>query len=207
MSARQKREMREEMKRVITNLDERWMKAASKQICDQLGALLEEELESTVIDHILAWTSFFPGEVDLGRFIESQLDRRAVYLPRALEDSSMRFLRVGKDWLDTAERGTFGMLEPHRSGEEYDAENAPRTLILVPGLAFDRRGNRLGRGKGCYDLFLGRKSMLSSVSVGVCWSLQVVPEVPVDSHDINMGWVCHEEALIRTGGDFEDEDF
>lgn len=55
-------------------------------------------------------------------------------------------------------------------------------LVLVPGLAFSRKGNRLGRGGGFYDRFLG-KHCASATKVGVCFSFQVLDTIPTEPHD------------------------
>jgi 5-formyltetrahydrofolate cyclo-ligase len=55
-------------------------------------------------------------------------------------------------------------------------------IILVPGIAFDPQGHRLGRGKGYYDRFLAAHPDI--YKIGVCFDFQKVPEVPVDEFDI-----------------------
>jgi 5-formyltetrahydrofolate cyclo-ligase len=58
-------------------------------------------------------------------------------------------------------------------------------LIVVPGLAFTAKGNRLGRGAGFYDRFLSGIPA-TTVKVGVCFEFQRVSEVPQESHDVKM---------------------
>ena len=74
MGNRAKKELRLEMKRIVSSLDKRWLKAASFEICQRLSALLDNEL-GPGIRHVLAWTSFFPGEADLSAFIGEQLEK------------------------------------------------------------------------------------------------------------------------------------
>jgi 5-formyltetrahydrofolate cyclo-ligase len=65
-------------------------------------------------------------------------------------------------------------------------------VVLVPGLAFDRRGARLGRGGGFYDrLLAGRRG--GTFLVGVAFAFQIVPEVPVAAHDVIMDAVVTDE--------------
>lgn len=59
-------------------------------------------------------------------------------------------------------------------------------LILVPGVAFDKSGNRLGRGKGYYDKVL---KQTGAYKLGVCFDFQLVERVPVEPHDVKMDWV------------------
>ena len=72
-------------------------------------------------------------------------------------------------------------------------------LILVPGRAFDRQGNRLGSGGGYYD-----RALASSPDwlprVGVALSCQIWDErIPTEDHDVRMHWVAHEHEVIRVG--------
>lgn len=66
---------------------------------------------------------------------------------------------------------------------------------LVPGLAFDRNGGRLGRGRGYYDRFLQN---WNGIKVGVCWSHSLVSEVPMEEHDVKMDWIATEDEFIQT---------
>lgn len=196
--------LRNEMKKVLGRLDERWLQAASRELCTQLGNLLEHEIPRS-IEHVLAWVSFFPGEIDLSKFITEQIDKRHVYLPRSLPDHSMNFISIGRDWLGQMESGVLGIPEPClQSGRVYDPSCAHETLVVVPGLAFDGQGNRLGRGGGYYDRFIARPPMIDSVKVGVCWKLQILESVPTESHDMMVDWICHEDGWVRTG--FEEDD-
>jgi len=89
--------------------------------------------------------------------------------------------------------GKFGILEPSaeasHAGNEFD-------LILVPGLAFDLRGGRLGRGKGFYDRFLAEARGLRA---GVCFDDQIVDGVPSEPHDLRMDFVVTPSSIYRCG--------
>jgi 5-formyltetrahydrofolate cyclo-ligase len=206
MSRKKRKEIRSEMSRIISRLDDRWIAAASRELSGRLGKLIDEELPDQ-IEHVLAWMSFFPGEVDLTAFIDEQLDKRRIYLPRTLPDRSMSFISIGKDWLTAMQTGQFGIPEPGTaSGDVYDPSWARETAVITPGLAFDKEGGRLGRGAGYYDRFFASPPMMDSFKVGVCWSLQLVSEIPLESHDVTMDWICHEEGWIKSGFTY-DEDF
>ena len=56
-------------------------------------------------------------------------------------------------------------------------------LVIVPGLAFDKRGNRLGRGKGYYDRFL-KGLPNTTVSIGLAFDFQILPNIPTTKHDV-----------------------
>lgn len=115
-----------------------------------------------------------PGEPDV--LDPWPLDKQ-IALPR-MEGDELMF-----HWVSSREglvAGRFGVLEPEPdalpAGCDFD-------LILVPGMAFDPSGGRLGRGRGYYDRFLSRAS---GVVAGVCFDEQLIGEVPIDPHDIRM---------------------
>lgn len=202
---RQKIELRKEMKAVLSRLDSRWLKAAGAQVCMHLQELLSRELKASN-SHILCWSSFFAGEVDLTQFIVEQLGSRKVYLPRTQRGGIMEFVNVGEDWLSNLEVGDFGIPEPRiESGELFDSSKCADAVVLVPALAFDLDGNRVGRGQGYYDRFLARTGLSRATKIGVGWKFQLVREVPTESQDILLDYVCHEEGYVRTAfGNFDD---
>ncbi len=199
MGKKIKIELRQDMSRVLASLDRRWVQAASSEICENLRTLFRKEIDQP-IEHILAWSAHFPGEVDLSSLITGELDAREVYLPRALPDRSMTFVSIDTDWSSKFEEGWRGLPQPvEKSGSLYSPDWGPSTLVLVPGLAFDGQGGRLGRGGGYYDRFLADPRMAEALVIGVCWSLQLVPSLPHEAHDIGMDWVCHEREYFAAG--------
>ena len=90
--------------------------------------------------------------------------------------------------------GAFGLLEPPVAQRSRVEASWPE-WILVPGLAFDRRGGRLGYGKGFYDRFLEHAS---GRTIGVGFAFQVVPEVPCDPHDVFLHSLLTEQGLHET---------
>jgi 5-formyltetrahydrofolate cyclo-ligase len=94
--------------------------------------------------------------------------------------------------------GAFGILEPaevwkHRSDRVVPPERLD--LVIVPGVAFDRRGGRLGYGAGYYDRLLAALSP-RAVRVGVGYRCQLVESVPMADHDVRMDWVVTETGAI-----------
>jgi 5-formyltetrahydrofolate cyclo-ligase len=89
--------------------------------------------------------------------------------------------------------GSFGILEP---SAEAPAACDKFDLILIPGLAFDRHGGRLGRGKGFYDRFL---AAARGTRAGVCFDDQIVGKVPTGPHDLRVDFVVTPSAVFRCG--------
>lgn len=206
MTKRKRDETRLDMKRLLSNLDSGWMKEAGQELCVHLSELLKTERFSER-KRILAWTSFFAGEVDLSPFVSDLVTQRQVYLPRSLPDMSMSYISIGRNWNEEVVPGQYGIPEPmDGAGEPFDLETmAHEAIVLVPGVAFDQIGNRIGRGKGYYDRFLGKQGGSSMVKIGVCWNLQLVKTISAEPHDIPMDYVCHEEGVLRTSMDSEGE--
>jgi len=71
-------------------------------------------------------------------------------------------------------------------------EAPPPDLVLVPGLAFDRHGHRLGRGGGFYDRWLEKTGL---PTIGLCFSCQLVDAIPCEPHDIHVHAVLTEEGF------------
>jgi 5-formyltetrahydrofolate cyclo-ligase len=194
-----KKEMRRELRVVLANLDKRWENVAQGAVCSHLLSLVATIDQDMPITDVFGWVPCFPGEVDLAGFIAEMLKTRRVYLPQVSSAGQMNFIRIDGDWASGLERLPSGLVQPREGyGQRAQFENMGRCLALVPGLAFDGGGRRLGRGGGYYDRFLGGEEMQGAVKVGVCFSVQMVAEVPVDKHDVVMDWVCHERGVYET---------
>jgi len=109
-------------------------------------------------------------------------DKR-VALPR-VEGECVRFFEIPS--AAVLRPGKFGILEPPDDAREVFVRGGD--LIVVPGLAFDARGGRLGRGAGYYDRFLA-SAPADAVTLGVCFPFQIVDAVPREPPDIAMKWL------------------
>lgn len=93
---------------------------------------------------------------------------------------------------DDLQIGAYGIREP-RLGKEVPAEHLD--LVLVPGVAFDRHGWRLGYGGGYYDRFLPRLRP-DCLKIGLAYDLQIVQQVPFEEHDIPLDLLVTETEVI-----------
>lgn len=82
-------------------------------------------------------------------------------------------------------KGPYGVCEP--STKRF-IRSKDLDLVIVPGVAFDRKGNRLGRGKGCYDLFL-KKLPKDTPAIGLAFDFQILPTIPAKMHDVSVNKV------------------
>ncbi len=92
--------------------------------------------------------------------------------------------------------GSFGVLEPGSALPAVPVESAQ--LIVVPGVAFDSRGGRIGFGKGFYDRALDGCAPQIDL-VGFCHDFQVVASIPAEPHDVRMKYVVTDARCIRVG--------
>ncbi|MCD6336579.1 MAG: 5-formyltetrahydrofolate cyclo-ligase [Candidatus Latescibacteria bacterium] len=149
---------------------------------------LSEVAEARVIH---CYVSAKPNEVDTRRLISEALEEgKRIVVPvtklwqRRLDHSEI-------EYLDELEPSVFGLLEPKEECRrrigigEID-------LVIVPGLAFDPRGNRIGFGGGFYDRFL---SKVQAPKIALAYSFQVLEKIEAGPHDVRMDKVVTDERV------------
>jgi 5-formyltetrahydrofolate cyclo-ligase len=142
---------------------------------------------------VMAFSSF-GSEVDTGPIIEQLArDGRRVALPRV---EGGNIVPVEHRPGDPTKPSSFGALEPSQ-GERVRPEEID--VVIVPGLAFDRSGHRVGYGRGFYDRFLGALRP-DALAVGICFSVQLVDEVPHGRGDRPVDLVVTEHGLNGESG-------
>jgi 5-formyltetrahydrofolate cyclo-ligase len=133
------------------------------------------------------------NETDTGLILTAAFKAGKRVLYPAVCGHHMVFRRV--EQVEELREGTFGILEPCPTGVDHQADEAD--LIVVPGVAFDLSGHRIGYGKGFYDRFLqhpGRRAHL----IGLCHDFQVTDSaIQTDIHDIPMGIIVSDKRIIR----------
>lgn len=117
-------------------------------------------------------------EVDTHEFITKWSGEKRILLPVVKGDDLELRIYTGPQDMKT---GAYGIEEP--IGEIF-TDYAAIDFIAVPGVAFDREGNRLGRGKGYYDRLLPR--IPSAFKAGICFPFQLIDKVPTEPFDICM---------------------
>ena len=107
-------------------------------------------------------------------------------------DNNLQFREVTEAGQRTA--GAFGILEPCRLGEDHSLEAVD--LIVVPGVAFDLQGHRIGFGKGYYDRCLSQHQK-HGIIVGLCHDFQLLEQIPAEGHDIRMEYIVTDTRVIQ----------
>ena len=128
-------------------------------------------------------------EVDTHEFIQKWSNKKRILLPVVVGDDLELRIYTGPENMSIC--GVYGIEEP--TGEAF-TDYAAIDFIVVPGVAFDAKGNRLGRGKGYYDKLLAQTS---ATKIGICYELQLFDEIPAEPHDIKMDFIITENNIIH----------
>lgn len=171
----QKKRLRDAISERLQRLSQKDRDAESRSVCRRLLEQLPKDTFSIAV--------YFPmrSEVDIKPLITELITRGcAVYMPRG-ENKGFVFRRVTS--LEALVPGPFGILEPTEHEEKLDRTTL--SFVLVPGVAFDRSCNRIGRGSGGYDNWLKklRDENPSAKAWGVALECQIVNEIPLEPHD------------------------
>lgn len=126
-----------------------------------------------------------PDEVDTHGLVRRWSGQKRILLPVVKGEDLELKLYTGDNHLT---QGAFRIDEP--TGPAF-TDYAAIDLAVIPGVAFDRRGNRLGRGKGYYDRLLPR--IPSAYKIGICFPFQLVEEIPAEPFDIRMDEIVTKE--------------
>ncbi len=155
-----------------------------------LSILAKIEADSDFVNANIVFAYWaLPEEVNTIDFINKWSNIKKFYLPVIVGELLELRLFEGMHKMCFDER--FGILEPQ--GERLDDWNKV-DYAIIPGVAFDMAGNRLGRGKGFYDKILGG---ISAKKVGICFDFQCLDNIPVEQTDIKMDTVFTENKVLR----------
>jgi len=178
----------------------RWGRSATKEELARRSLSVQEHFLSAFPPYRGARIALYKatgGEVDTG-LIHARYEAAGAlpYYPRVVDGMRLSFYLVEAE--DGWVRGRYGLLEP-RVAPGTEGRTEGFDLVVVPGMAFDEKGRRLGKGSGYYDRFLFGIAG-TAVTVGLAYSSQMVPEVPVDAWDVPVGVVVTENGVIRVSG-------
>jgi 5-formyltetrahydrofolate cyclo-ligase len=183
-----KRTLRQQILARRRTLSHDQWRAASQMAQQQLISLAE----FTQADCIALYAPVHKETDTANILVEAFRTGKRVLYP-AVCDDRMVFRQV--DGVECLAEGCFGILEPCSTGCDHQADEPD--LIVVPGVAFDQSGHRIGYGKGFYDRFLqhpGRKAHL----VGLCHDFQLIAgSIPAEEHDIRMELIVTDQRVIR----------
>lgn len=149
-----------------------------RQSATIVQALLQHPHVSSA--QVLMAYAALPDEVDLTELlIELLRQGKRVLLPKVINDHEMQLCEIRS--MNDLREGAFHIMEPF--GEEFADYNLI-DVAIIPGMAFDSKGHRLGRGKGYYDRFLAKIPYI--YKIGVSFAFQKVASVPIEENDAIM---------------------
>jgi len=142
--------------------------------------------------HRVALYAALPDEVSMRPLFDALAAAgKTRLLPRVARDARLVFAVV--DRFDDLQLGEYGVLAPPEDVPAVTLEAGD--VVVVPGVAFDARGRRLGRGAGCYDRTFPADQRPAPVLIGAACEAQLVDSVPAGSHDRAMDAIVTERAL------------
>lgn len=149
--------------------------------------MLEKTAAFMLADTVLMYHSL-PDELSTHEFIDKWHGRKRFFLPR-VNGVNLDILPYDRSRLHL---GSFHIEEP--DGDDL-ASIDDIDMVVVPAVAYDPRGNRVGRGKGYYDRMLGD---CKATKVGVAYDFQLVDEIDAEPHDVGVDIVITENSFIIT---------
>lgn len=160
--------------------------AEKMRAAEAVFSALEKSAAFMMADNILLYHSL-PDELSTLAFIDKWHDRKHFFLPR-VNGVNLDILPYDRSRLAI---GAFHIEEPQ--GDETCSMDDIE-MVVVPAVAYDRRGNRVGRGKGYYDRLLAGTRALK---VGVGYAFQLLDEIEAEDHDVRVDIVITDRGTYR----------
>jgi len=175
-----------------------------KQFIEQRLRLSQEEVEQKskqIMSTLFATESFKQAKVVMfyvdmrnevvtkKAIIDAFAEGKRVVVPRVKKGYGLLAIEIKS--LDELEPSTFGVLEPQEK-EEISIDEID--VVVVPGVAFDKRGYRIGYGGGYYDNFLP-KLKAEAKKIAVAFEMQLIDHIPAEAHDVKVDMIITERGI------------
>ena len=184
-----KKELRQQLRRVIAAVPPHDLHEHSVRSCHHV-AETREFRRSQIIMVFLS----LPRETDTSSLVlRAWRDRKRVLAPKVTWEQRRMLPIEIRSLSDDLSESPLGIREP---AQGMPIPVADIDLVVVPGLGFDKKGNRIGRGRGFYDRFLAHPDW-HGVACGLALEEQVVSDVPVSEHDIPVDMLVTQERVRR----------
>ncbi len=187
--------MKKDIRKTMTEKRESLSKESVQQKSHSIQQRLIEMSVWKDAMHMMIYLDF-RNEVKTDSLIRSFLQQgRHVYIPVTNPKNYRLTVSELKDPEQDLQVANFGLLEPKKEALR-PSDPKKLDLIIVPGVAFDRDGYRVGFGAGYYDRFLPQVRD-DAVLLSLVYDFQLMPQVPRESHDIAVDWIVTESELIQ----------
>ena len=183
-----KKQIRKNLILIRKNLSKEFVFENSLKIKNNLFGLNDFKKASTILFYVS-----YNNEVYTHEMIKELLTSKKIILV-PISDTRNRTLILSKleKWSDLS-RGTYNILEPKKEKiKQVDIDSID--LIIVPGVGFDERGNRIGHGKGYYDNLL--RNSKKAISIGLSFECQIIENIPTGKYDIPVDIIVTEKRVI-----------
>jgi len=189
-----KKEMRRRIRALRESMSEEEQVLRSKQVITRLMTMTG----AGMVSGRLVFALYYPtrNEVDVRPLVKDLWRREKVVLfPRICPETNlMEFRQVHS--FDDFTAGPFKLMEPDESFPIWAPEQIE--VVIVPGVAFDLQGYRIGFGGGYYDRFLPDLKQ-DAVKIAPVFEFQIVEDLPHEVHDQKVDWLVSEARLINVG--------
>jgi 5-formyltetrahydrofolate cyclo-ligase len=182
-------ELRASIKELLKSMSELERENLSTLLGENLTTYLPRIISNSNVSNVQVLGGFSPIQKEVLWFRSLFVQSQKIAVPHILSESQLKFFEIE---IDEIVKDQVGL---KLTQVQMNNEVVP-DIILVPGLAFDKKLNRLGRGKGFYDRFLKN---FAGIKVGVCFEIQLVDEVPIDDHDIELDYLITEKNIYNKG--------
>jgi 5-formyltetrahydrofolate cyclo-ligase len=184
---RLKNELRQKIRAALEKISPAVRAAESVDLCERLKVQIQSA-------RMILFFAPLPDELDIWPVLELSLAfGTTCALPVFDGDKKTYSAKEIKNMATDTIIGKFGVREPAAGCAKVPLDKFD--LVLVPGLAFDLHGNRLGRGKGFYDRLLTESS---GVKCGICHDIQLMENIPTEPHDTKVNFVLTPNKCVKT---------
>lgn len=187
MVFKNKQELRAELLAKRQNILPEQLALLNKNINDQLLSL-----ELLTNARLIAGYLAFGNEINIDKYLSGMLPKKKIAVPNIVDTKKRLLQMVELDSYDNLKISTHNIRLPQNT-----CTISPKDLpvILVPGLAFDCSGGRLGLGAGYYDRYL--QEATNAIKIGICSTDFLLEKIPMMEHDVFMDYILTEKF---TGG-------
>ena len=184
-------------------MDKRDLRSKYHRLRDNVAAHERDKMSRVITERLLSSNMYknsksifcycsMESEVNTYDILKAALeDGKEVAVPKVLSDEGI-MAAIKIENLNTLRPGRYNILEPTSNNEAKDVD-----LAIVPGLLFNKRGYRVGYGKGFYDRYLKGKNLLS---IGICFEFQIKDLDFQNESDIPVDYICTEKSIYKVGG-------
>lgn len=184
-------ELRKKLKSLRNDLTQEQVAKSSAQVAKQILACDAYRKAK----HIMGYLAF-GKELSVDGILKQALaDGKRVYVPEIISQTEIRAVEL-KDF-NWFELDRYGIRSVPKPTEIIDP--AILQLVLVPAVAYDKRGYRMGMGAGYYDRFLPLTE--NAIKIGVAYEALLQEQLPKDEYDVCVSWLVSESGIVQIEGD------